>query len=43
MEDRPQKAHRARHSGVKAEKKSGKDKGKQSGFNEKVVSSHGPL
>ena len=36
MEDRPQKAHRARQSGVKAEKKKGKGKGKQSGFNEKA-------
>jgi hypothetical protein len=35
MENRPQKAHRTPHSGVKAEKK-GKGKSKQSGFNEKV-------
>jgi len=40
MEDRPQKAHRATHSGVKAEKKkakSGKGKEKPTGQNEKVV------
>lgn len=35
MEDKPQKQHRAPHSGVKADKK-GKGKSKQSGFNEKV-------
>lgn len=36
MDDPPQKAHRARHSGVKAEKKKEKGIGKQLGHNEKA-------